>query len=118
MSRTEQRRLKLIAIGVEGDDIIDQVVEDDEKVDKAPKKKPKNDLAIKMSGIDRKDPKISFAELGFKVRISCFRHFFNFADFLIFLEFLNNFAIFRYLFLFHPFQILDIFRYFYSVIVM
>ena len=66
MSRAEQRKQKLIDIGVDGEDIVDQVVEDSEIVEdkkKMPKKLPKPVVA------EKKDPKQAFAELGFQVYI-------------------------------------------------
>ena len=64
LSRAEQRRRKLIEIGVEGDDIIDQAVEDSEftaKKGKANLHKP----GTKQPTID---PRVEFEKLGFKVR--------------------------------------------------
>lgn len=79
LSRTEQRRRKLIAIGVEAEDIIDQDIEDD-AIDNKAKKTPKDDLVPKMSAVERKDPKATFLELGFQVLLrfllAGYKHYF------------------------------------------
>lgn len=63
LSRAEQRRQKLIKIGVEGDDIIDQAVEDSEFTNK--KGKVHQKPGAKQPVID---PKVEFEKLGFRVR--------------------------------------------------